>query len=94
MDRFARGPFRVAYEARADPGELRQNRIANAQCKREEARLDALLAWKDEMSAVAVPSHVFRGARHLLFRGGKVYNSPRRLQHPAALRGMRRNSNG
>jgi Xaa-Pro aminopeptidase len=48
MDRFARGPFQVAYEARVDVGALRQKRIANAQRRREEAQLDALLVWKDE----------------------------------------------
>src|SRR6202045_248723 len=48
MDRFARGPFQVAYEARVDVGAMRQKRIANAQRRREEAKLDALLVWKDE----------------------------------------------
>jgi Xaa-Pro aminopeptidase len=48
MDRFARGPFQVAYEARVDIGALQQKRIANAQRQREEAQLDALLVWKDE----------------------------------------------
>jgi len=48
MDRFARGPFQVAYEARVDVGALRQKRIANAQRRRAEAQLDALLVWKDE----------------------------------------------
>jgi Xaa-Pro aminopeptidase len=48
MDRFARGQFQVAYEARVDVGALRQKRIANAQRRREEAQLDALLVWKDE----------------------------------------------
>jgi Xaa-Pro dipeptidase len=48
MDRFARGQFQVAYEARVDIGVLRQKRIANAQRRREEAQLDALLVWKDE----------------------------------------------
>jgi hypothetical protein len=37
MDRFARGQSRAAYEERAELGELRQKRIANAQRKREEA---------------------------------------------------------
>src|SRR3984893_14937719 len=48
MDRFARGQFHVAYEARVDVGALRQKRIAKAQGRREEAQLDALLVWKDE----------------------------------------------
>jgi Xaa-Pro dipeptidase len=48
MDRFARGQFQVGYEARVDVGALRQKRIANAQRRREEAQLDALLVWKDE----------------------------------------------
>ncbi len=48
MDRFARGQFQVTYEARVDVGALRQKRIANAQRRREEAQLDALLVWKDE----------------------------------------------
>src|SRR6266404_1895798 len=48
MDRFARGQFQVAYEARVDVSALRQKRIANAQRRREEAQLDALLVWKDE----------------------------------------------
>src|SRR6266478_8156965 len=48
MDRFARGQFQVAYEARVDVGALRQKRVANAQRRRGEAQLDALLVWKDE----------------------------------------------
>src|ERR1700692_1268194 len=48
MDRFARGQFQVAYEARVDVGAWREKRIANAQRRREEAQLDALLVWKDE----------------------------------------------
>ena len=48
MDRFARGQFQVAYEARVDVGALRQKRVANARRRREEAQLDALLVWKDE----------------------------------------------
>src|SRR5258706_16481167 len=48
MDRFARGPFQVAYEARVDVGALRQKRIANAQRRRAEAQLDALLGGEDE----------------------------------------------
>src|SRR6266550_1875018 len=48
MDRFARVQFQVAYEARVDVGALRQKRIVNAQRRREEAQLDALLVWKDE----------------------------------------------
>jgi len=48
MDRFARGQFQVTYEARVDVGALRQKRVANAQRRREEAQLDALLVWKDE----------------------------------------------
>ena len=41
MDRFARGPFQVTYEARVDVGALRRKRVANAQRRREEAQLDA-----------------------------------------------------
>src|SRR5258708_33576201 len=48
MERFARGQFHVAYEARVDVGALRQKRVANAQRRREEAQLDALLGWQDE----------------------------------------------
>src|SRR5712664_3120519 len=48
MDRFARGPFQVAYEARVDVCALRQKRVANAHRRREETQLDALLVWKDE----------------------------------------------
>lgn len=48
MDRFARGPFHVSYEARVDLDALRQKRVAKAQKEREEAQLDALLVWKDE----------------------------------------------
>ena len=48
MDRFARGQFQVAYEARVDVGALRQKRVANAQRTRDDAQLDALLVWKDE----------------------------------------------
>lgn len=48
MDRFARGPFNVTYEARFDPAELRRKRVERAQAERERDRLDALLVWKDE----------------------------------------------
>jgi len=48
MDRFARGQFQVAYEGRVDVSAMRQKRVANAQRRREEAQLDALLVWKDE----------------------------------------------
>ena len=48
MDRFARGPFHVSYEARIDLNELRRKRAAKAQTERAKARLDALLVWKDE----------------------------------------------
>ena len=48
MDRFARGPFHVSYEARVDIEALRSKRIAKAQAEREKAGLDALLVWKDE----------------------------------------------
>ena len=48
MDRFARGQFQVAYEARVDVSAMRQKRVANAQRRREEAEVDALLVWKDE----------------------------------------------
>jgi Xaa-Pro dipeptidase len=48
MDRFARGPFHVGYERRADLEALRRKRIAKADDQRKEAGLDALLVWKDE----------------------------------------------
>src|SRR6202451_1309094 len=48
MDRFASGQFQVSYEARADLHALRQKRVARAQQQCEEARIDALLVWKDE----------------------------------------------
>jgi len=48
MDRFARGPFHVSYEARVDLQALRRKRIAKAQAERERAQLNALLVWKDE----------------------------------------------
>lgn len=48
MDRFARGPFHVGYEARVDLHDLRQKRIARADEQRKKAGLDALLVWKDE----------------------------------------------
>ena len=48
MDRFARGPFHVSYEARVDLNELRRKRVARAQAERKKAKLDALLVWKDE----------------------------------------------
>ena len=48
MDRFARGPFHVSYEARVDIEALRSKRIAKAQTERGKAGLDALLVWKDE----------------------------------------------
>ncbi|HZI33658.1 MAG TPA: hypothetical protein VFF11_15055, partial [Candidatus Binatia bacterium] len=47
MDRFARGQFQVAYEARVDVSAMRQKRVANAQRRRKEAEVDALLVWKD-----------------------------------------------
>lgn len=48
MDRFARGPFHVGYEARVNLAALRAKRIAKAQDERKKAGLDALLVWKDE----------------------------------------------
>ena len=48
MDRFARGPFHVSYEARVDLAALRRKRIEKAQAERDKAELDALLVWKDE----------------------------------------------
>jgi len=48
MDRFARGPFHVSYEARVDIEALRSKRIAKAQAERGKVGLDALLVWKDE----------------------------------------------
>jgi Xaa-Pro aminopeptidase len=48
MDRYARGGFNVAYEARVDVRELRKKRVAKAHEERKKAGLDALLVWKDE----------------------------------------------
>ena len=45
---FAHGQFRVDYEHRHDPNELREKRIAKARAEMEAAALDALLLWKDE----------------------------------------------
>lgn len=48
MDRFARGPFHVGYEARVDLESLRRKRVARARAERDKSQLDALLVWKDE----------------------------------------------
>jgi Xaa-Pro aminopeptidase len=48
MERFAQGPFHVAYERRVDLDALRRKRIARADEQRKKAGLDALLVWKDE----------------------------------------------
>ncbi len=45
---FAHGQFRVDYEHRPDPHELRERRLARARAEMKEAGLDALLVWKDE----------------------------------------------
>ncbi|HEX3615125.1 MAG TPA: Xaa-Pro peptidase family protein [Solirubrobacteraceae bacterium] len=45
---FAHGQFRVDYEHRPDPDELRQMRIARAREQMAAAGIDALLCWKDE----------------------------------------------
>src|SRR5665213_1498776 len=45
---FAHGQFRVDYEHRPDPHELRQKRLAKARAEMKGAGLDALLLWKDE----------------------------------------------
>jgi len=45
---FAHGQYRVDYEYRPDPHELRQQRVAKAREHMEQAGLDALLCWKDE----------------------------------------------
>jgi Xaa-Pro aminopeptidase len=45
---FAHGQFRVDYEHRADPHELRERRVARAREHMEAAGVDALLCWKDE----------------------------------------------
>jgi Xaa-Pro dipeptidase len=48
MERFAQGPFHVAYERRVDLDALRRKRIARADEQRKKAGLDALLVWNDE----------------------------------------------
>ena len=48
LGEFAHGQFRADYEHRPDPQELRRKRLARAQRALAEARLDALLCWKDE----------------------------------------------
>jgi Xaa-Pro aminopeptidase len=45
---FAHGQFRVDYEHRPDPHELREKRLAKARAAMHAAGLDALLVWKDE----------------------------------------------
>jgi Xaa-Pro aminopeptidase len=45
---FAHGQFRVDYEHRPDPRELREKRVARARQAVRGAGLDALLVWKDE----------------------------------------------
>jgi Xaa-Pro dipeptidase len=45
---FAHGQFRVDYEHRPDPYELRERRVERAQAELKAAGLDALLVWKDE----------------------------------------------
>lgn len=48
FDSFARGQFRVDYEERADPSELRTKRLRRAQDTMAAHRLDCMLCWKDE----------------------------------------------
>jgi Xaa-Pro dipeptidase len=45
---FAHGQFRVDYEHRPDPNELREARLERARREMKSAGLDALLLWKDE----------------------------------------------
>jgi Xaa-Pro aminopeptidase len=45
---FAHGQFRVDYEHRPDPNELREARVERARAEMKEAGLNALLLWKDE----------------------------------------------
>jgi len=45
---FAHGQFRVDYEHRPDPNELREARLERARGEMKNAGLDALLLWKDE----------------------------------------------
>ena len=45
---FAHGQFRVDYEHRPDPYELREKRVERARAELRSAGLDALLVWKDE----------------------------------------------
>src|SRR5579862_3553610 len=45
---FAHGQFRVDYEHRPDPYELRERRVERVRAELKAAGLDALLVWKDE----------------------------------------------
>jgi Xaa-Pro dipeptidase len=45
---FAHGQFRVDYEHRPDPYELRERRVERARAELKAAGLDGLLLWKDE----------------------------------------------
>jgi Xaa-Pro aminopeptidase len=45
---FAHGQFRVDYEQRPDPHDLREQRIARVREEMEKAGVQALLCWKDE----------------------------------------------
>ena len=45
---FAHGQFRVDYEHRPDPQELRERRLERARAAMRDAGLDGLLVWKDE----------------------------------------------
>jgi Xaa-Pro dipeptidase len=45
---FAHGQFRVDYEHRPDPYELREQRVERAREEMKAAGLDGLLVWKDE----------------------------------------------
>jgi Xaa-Pro aminopeptidase len=45
---FAHGQFRVDYEDRPDPYELRLKRVERARAEMRARGLDALLVWKDE----------------------------------------------
>jgi Xaa-Pro dipeptidase len=74
---FARGQFRVDYEARPDPHALREKRLRRARDAMLAGGFDALLCWKDEnvryltglrAQIIAGKSAVLNGC--LLFREG------------------------
>jgi Xaa-Pro dipeptidase len=48
LGEFGHGQFRVDYESRPDPEELRRARVDRVQRQLADSGLDALLVWKDE----------------------------------------------